>query len=61
MVRGIQADKIKCLESESSYFSLLDDISVTIYVIDLKFSVCIPNIPLEEMLSQILYVGPSFH
>ena len=37
------------------------DISVTIYVIDLRFSVCILKVLLEGSVSQILDLGPSFH
>ena len=35
--------------------------TVTIHVIDLKFSVCVLNIPLEGSVSQIFYLGPSFY
>ena len=34
------------------------DISVTIYVIDLKLSVCILNILLQGRVPQIFYLGP---
>ena len=37
------------------------DISVTIYAIDLRFSVYILKVPLEGSVSQILDLGPSFH
>ena len=37
------------------------DISVTIYLIDLGFSVYILKVLLEGRVSQILYLGPSFH
>ena len=37
------------------------DISVTIYIVDLKFSVCILKVLLEGRVSQIFIVGPSFH
>ena len=37
------------------------DISVTIYIIDLRFSVYILKVLLEGSLSQFFYLGPSFH
>ena len=37
------------------------DISVTIHIIHLRFSVCIIKVLLEESVSQILYLSPSFH
>ena len=37
------------------------NISVTIQVIELQYSVCNPNGPLEGMLSQNFDLGPSFH
>ena len=37
------------------------DISVTIYDIDLRFSVYILKVPLEGSVSQLFYLGPSFH
>ena len=37
------------------------DISVNIYSIDLKFSVCTIKILLEGSVSQIIYLGPSFY
>ena len=37
------------------------DISVNIYIIDLKFSVYILKVPLEGSVSQIFYLGPCFH
>ena len=37
------------------------DISVAIYVIDLKFSVYILKVPLEGRVSQIFDLDPSFH
>ena len=37
------------------------DISVTIYLIDLRFSVYILKVLLEGSMSQIFYLGPSFH
>ena len=37
------------------------DISVTIYAIDLGFSVYILKAPLEVSVSQIFDLGPSFH
>ena len=35
--------------------------SLTIYVIDLKFSMCILKVHSEGSVSQILDLGPSFH
>ena len=37
------------------------DISVTIYVIDLKCAVFVLNIPLDGSMSQIFYLGPSLY
>ena len=37
------------------------DISVTISVFDLKFLVYILKVLLERSVSQIFYLGPSFH
>ena len=37
------------------------DISVTIYLIDLSFSVYILKVLLEGNMSQFFYLGPSFH
>ena len=37
------------------------DISVTIYLIDLSFSVYILKVLLEGSVSQFFYLGPSFH
>ena len=37
------------------------NISVTIYDIDLRFSVYILKVPLEGRVSQFFYLGPSFH
>ena len=37
------------------------DISFTIYVIDLRFSVYNLKVLLEGSVSQIFYLGPSFH
>ena len=37
------------------------DISITIYAIDLRFSVYILKVPLEGIVSQIFYLGPSFY
>ena len=37
------------------------DISVNIYIIDLKFSVCILKVLVEGSVSQIFYLGPSFY
>ena len=37
------------------------DISVTIYITELKFSVYIPKVLREGTMSQILVLGPSFH
>ena len=37
------------------------NISVTIQVIELQYSVCNPNVPLEGILSQNFDLGPSFH
>ena len=37
------------------------DISVTIHIIPLKFSVCILKVLLEGSVSQFSYLGPSFH
>ena len=34
---------------------------MNIYVIDLKFCVCIPNIRVEGSMSQIFNLGPSFY
>ena len=43
------------------HFKLLNmDLSVTIYIINLKFSVCILKVLLKRKLSQYLYIGPSF-
>ena len=43
------------------FYFLNKDISVTVYVIDLIFSVCIPNIQPEGRVSQIFDLGPSFY
>ena len=43
-------------------FSLLflnSDISITIYAIEINFSVCITNVLLEGSMSQIFYLGSS--
>ena len=45
----------------SIFLFLNIDISLTIHVIELKFSKCILKIGLEEIVSQIFYLGPSFH
>ena len=37
------------------------DISITIHVIDLRFSVYILKVLLEGSVSQIVYLGPSFY
>ena len=37
------------------------DISVIIYITELKFSVYIPKVLLEGNVSQIVVLGPSFH
>ena len=37
------------------------DISVTINITELKFSVWILKVLLEGSVSQIFYLGPSFH
>ena len=37
------------------------DISVNIYVIDLKLSLCVLKVLLEGSMSQILYLGPGFN
>ena len=37
------------------------DISLTIYIINLKLSVSILNVPLEGSVSQIFDLGPSFY
>ena len=37
------------------------DISVTIYIIQLTFSVWVLKVLLEGSSSQIYYLGPSFH
>ena len=37
------------------------DISVTIYITELKFSVYIPKVLLEGSVSQIFVLGPSFN
>ena len=37
------------------------DISLIIYTITLKFSMCILKVLLEGRVSQIFYLGPSFH
>ena len=42
------------------FFFFNTDISVTIYVIDLKFSVCILKVLPEESVSQVFDLGPSF-
>ena len=74
MVRGIQADKIETVGvmiihvtySEIYYrffqfYFLNKDISVTMYVIDLIFSLRIPNIHPKGIVSQIFDLGPSFY
>ena len=44
------------------FFNFLNmDISLTIYVIDLRFSVYNLKVLLEGSVSQIFYLGPSFH
>ena len=37
------------------------DISFTIYIIHLKFPVCILKVLLEGSVSQTFYLGPSFY
>ena len=37
------------------------DISLTIYVIDLRYSVYILKVLVEGSVSQIFYLGPSFY
>ena len=37
------------------------DISVYIYIIDLKFTVCVPEVYPEGSLSQYFDLGPSFY
>ena len=37
------------------------DFSVTIYIIKLKFCVCILKVLPEGSVSQFFYLGPSFH
>ena len=41
------------------YFSNTD-FSVVINIIDLEFSMCILKVPIEESMSQIFYLSPSF-
>ena len=56
--------RIKEIINVISIFSLLFlnmDISVTIYIINLRFSVCILKVVLEGRVSQISYLGPSFY
>ena len=42
-----------------NFYFLKIDISVTIYAIDLTFSVCFFRVPLEGRVSQISHLGPS--
>ena len=48
--------------NSTSIFSLLlfEQGYLCTYVIDLEFSVCIPNIWPEGIVSKICYLGPSF-
>ena len=44
-----------------NFYFMNKDISVTIYVIELKFAVCIPSNPLGGSVSQNFDLGPSFN
>ena len=43
------------------FYYLNMDFSVTIYIIKMKFSVCIITVLPEGRVSQIFDLGPSFH
>ena len=49
------------LNSIFNFYFLNKDISITIQVIDLKFSVCDPHITLEGSVSQNFDLGLSFY
>ena len=43
------------------FYFLNIDISVTIYITELKFSVWILKVLVEGSVSQFLFLGPSYH
>ena len=43
------------------FYVLNSDISVTIYVIVMNFSVCAHEVTLEGSISQIFNIGPSYY
>ena len=43
------------------FYFLNNDISITIYAIEMNFSVCISNVLPEGSVSQIFYLGPSYY
>ena len=43
------------------FYFLNSDISVTIYVTEMNFSVCAHKVPLEGSMSQIFNIGPSYY
>ena len=43
------------------FYFLNNDISITIYAIEMNFAVCIPNVLLEGSMFQIYDLGPSYY
>ena len=61
---SLKGRKLRTLRIYNDFFHfyfLNIDISLTIYVIDLKFSVCILKVLLQGRVSQFFYLGPGFH
>ena len=58
---GPRIKEIMNLKNRFLHFYFLNmDISVTIYIMDLEFSVCVLNVCPEGSMSQIFYLGHSF-